>query len=551
VTTSQGQAQYDADVVVISDFRLPGGTTSSIAEEVQAQSDAGLRTTLIHVASSVTNYALPWSRHIRRIVGLPRVNLRTPGSRVHAKLIIVRHPTVILSTRHRLQNVTGEHVLIIANHAAIDAGGKQHYDIAAADAKLREIFGTEPIWAPIGPVVRGTMLQQTREVPFREQDWVNIFALPDEVQPRTGFLQQTPVIGRHSRPQPGKWPNTGRDILAAYPDSTDYTVRVLGGAEVAEHLLGYVPANWEVVPFGGEDPARFLRRIDFWVYMHHPDLKEAFGRAAMEALAAGCVAIMPPYMEELFGDAALYARPHEVTGLVDEYFADQQKFLRQSLKAQEFAKGFSPRMHIDRLRELGVEPHEDGAEPRLSPGLTDADQLASAEEPTVGFPLTEPVGRPISVVIIDGEPEPDRKADHMSAVAMDPQRILVTVDDRPWEGLPGTQAVFIPSVARLNMEQEGWEELFAARVQRLLEGFAPHRVYYDGVLPPPALTDVLQGVAAEKTWLRRYPQASALQEGGSATGLQQVRAERHFHTVVQAEETGVTPLLTAAEKDTA
>ncbi|RHZ90440.1 glycosyltransferase family 1 protein, partial [Cereibacter sphaeroides] len=134
-----------------------------------------------------------------------------------------------------------------------------------------------------------------------------------------------------------------------------YQVRVLGGADVAEKLLGYVPANWEVIPFGGEDPAIFLKEIDFWVYMHHPDLKEAFGRAAMEALAAGCVAVMPPYMQELFGDAALYAKPDGVQQLVDEYSADLDKFLTQSRRAQEFAREFSPEMHLQRLYELGVQ----------------------------------------------------------------------------------------------------------------------------------------------------------------------------------------------------
>lgn len=543
MSTAQSPSSYDAEVVIISDFRLPGGTTSSIAEEVQAQSDAGLRTTLIHVASSVTNYALPWSRHIRRIVGLPHVSLRTPGSQVHAKLIIVRHPTVILSTRHRLQNVTGDNVLIIANHAAIDAGGKQHYDIAAADAKLRDMFGVEPIWAPIGPVVRGTMRQQTQQIPFRDHDWVNIFALPEEVEPRTGFLQETPVIGRHSRPQPGKWPHTGRDVLAAYPDSSSYTVRVLGGAEVAEHLLGYVPANWEVIPFGGEDPTKFLRRIDFWVYMHHPDLKEAFGRAAMEALAAGCVAIMPPYMEELFGDAALYAKPHQVPALVDEYFADRQKFLVQSAKAQEFARGFSPQMHLERLAELGVQTPDDAA---------GSAQLA--EQPRADrFGITDHVSAESSptVVIIEGAPEAERAADFIAAAAQNPQLIVVTADDEPWTQLPPAQAVFIPSPVRLNMDSVSWKEIFAQRLKRLMESISPARVYYDGVLPPTELTQVLQGLAAEKIWLRRYPQQSPQQQGAGATGLHQVQAEPHFHSITQAEETAVAALLAPAERGSA
>ena len=349
------------------------------------------------------------------------------------------------------------------------------------------------------------------------------------MQPRTGFLQSTPVIGRHSRPQPGEWPNTGRNILAAYPDSPEYTVRVLGGAEVAEHLLGYVPDNWEVTPFGGEDPHQFLRRIDFWVYMHHPDLKEAFGRAAMEALAAGCVAILPPYMQELFGDAALYANPHQVPELVDEYFADRQKFLQQSARAQEFARGFSPQMHIDRLRELGVQtPDDDGDDGTTAPQASDR------------FPLTRPAGaHPApTVVIIDSAPDPARVEEYRAAAAQNPQLILVTADDQPWEGLPPDQAVFVPLAARLNMELTAWQQIFAHRVQRLVEGIGPERICYDGALPPAALTRVLQGLAAEKIWLRRYPQHAAQGEGASAAGLHQVQAEPHFHTITQAEETG-------------
>lgn len=519
MNTPQPGPDYDVDIAIISDFRLPGGTTSSIAEEVQAQSDAGLRTALIHVASSVTNYALPWSRHIRRIVGLPHVALRTPGSRVRAKLIIVRHPTVLLSTRHRLQNISGDRVMIIANHAAIDAGGKQHYDIAAADAKLRDMFGAEPIWAPIGPVVRGTMLQQTRQIPFRETDWVNIFSLPDQIQARTGFLQDTPVIGRHSRPQPGKWPNTGRDILAAYPDDPAYTVRVLGGADVAEHLLGYVPANWEVIPFGGEDPAMFLRRIDFWVYMHHPDLKEAFGRAAMEALAAGCVAIMPPYMEELFGEAALYAKPHQVRDLVDEYHADLQKFLDQSRKAQEFAQRFSPQMHLERLRELGV--NTDSAPAAQHPGQQDA------------------AHRGAMIAIVDGRPCSERIAEYVSAAKQNPQLIIVTVDEEPWSQLPPAQAVLIPTAVRLNMDPAAWEALLARRISQLAEGIGPERISYEGMLPPPALTAVLQRAAAEKLWLRRRPDELTQGEPARATGAQQVEAEPYFHIISQAEKSSL------------
>lgn len=529
---------YDVDVVQISDFRLPGGTTSSVAEEVRVQSRAGISTALVHIAGSVTNYPLGWSQHIRRVVGLPNVGLATPHDRLRARLAVVRHPTVIQSTRSRLDGIEADQVVVVANHAAIDAAGKQHYDIAATDAKVREIFGVEPIWAPIGPVVRGTMELQTDRVPFREEDWFNIFDVSEALTPRTGFLSDVPVLGRHSRPQPGKWPNRGKDILAAYPDSSEFRVRVLGGAAVAEKHLGYVPHSWEVIPFGGEEPMRFLKEIDFWVYMHHPDLKEAFGRAAMEALAAGCVAIMPPYMRELFGEAALYAAPSEVRGLIEEHWREPEKFLEQSRRAVEFARRFSSQMHLERLAALGVstEQADDPAAVAGSP-----DQQSRPEIPA--GPGT---------VILDGDHSAEQIIESSELLAADPRLTAVVVADRPPEGLPEGRTVYLPSARRMNLAAELWEDHAVAQLTRLLDILKPVRVLYSGPAPSPAVTAVLHGTPAHKTWLRQQapaPEAGPLEEPAHGAAVprdpalgsaeRHVSAEQHFQQVYDAGDVGV------------
>ncbi len=63
-------------------------------------------------------------------------------------------------------------------------------------------------------------------------------------------------------------------------------MRVLGGADAVADVLGEVPPAWEVFPFGSVDPAEFLAGLDAFVYYHHRDLDEAFGRTVLEALAA-------------------------------------------------------------------------------------------------------------------------------------------------------------------------------------------------------------------------------------------------------------------------
>lgn len=76
----------------------------------------------------------------------------------------------------------------------------------------------------------------------------------------------------------------------------------------------------------------------------------------MEALAAGCLVVLPHYLREIFGDAAVYAEPGEVKGLIDQYWMDHEAFLAQSRQGQQFAVDHGPGRHVERLRWLGVTP---------------------------------------------------------------------------------------------------------------------------------------------------------------------------------------------------
>jgi hypothetical protein len=79
----------------------------------------------------------------------------------------------------------------------------------------------------------------------------------------------------------------------------------------------------------------FLYQLDFYVYFPHPNMIEAFGRAILEALASGCVTILPPRFAPTFGDAAVYCEPMEVGALVEQFYGAPSAFLNQSWLAQQ------------------------------------------------------------------------------------------------------------------------------------------------------------------------------------------------------------------------
>ncbi len=287
-------------------------------------------------------------------MNLEGVHLVSPSEPLRAGLLIIRHPKAMATAASRFPQIQAEQVVMVANHPAVDAAGHAEYDVALADARARAAFGAAPVWAPISSVVRESLAQDAESIVLRAEDWPNIFGRLPAAGPARSPGDGVPVIGRHSRPQREKWPDTREDLLAAYPDADDVRVEILGGAEIPQTILGELPARWNVLPFGEEEPSEFLRRVDFWVFMHHPSWREAFGRAAMEALAAGCVVVLPPYLETVYGDAALYATPHEVRGIVQECWDSPEMFRRQAQAGRDYVARYGPQAHLRRLTELGV-----------------------------------------------------------------------------------------------------------------------------------------------------------------------------------------------------
>ena len=56
------------DIVIIGDFRFPGGTSTAIAAEIEAQARAGYRTGLVSVKAPVLRYPHPIHPQIRACV---------------------------------------------------------------------------------------------------------------------------------------------------------------------------------------------------------------------------------------------------------------------------------------------------------------------------------------------------------------------------------------------------------------------------------------------------------------------------------------------------
>lgn len=353
------------DVIIVSDFRMEGGSTLSNREELRVHKKHGIKTAIVQMYRYDVD-ARPeriMSPEIRAEVDGVLVHVLTYGQVASCDLLVVRYPPVLQHVQKFVPQITAKKINVIVNQPPMSdysEEGVMRYELKTCEENLYRYFNTHSTWYPIGPLVRGAMTERHPEelefIEMADDDWLNIIDIDEWYSgERMPGLGRNLRVGRHSRDNYVKWPSTRASLLAAYPDAEDVDVYVLGGSSTPEKLIGYLPKNWTVHEFNSISPSVFLASIDIFIYFTHDDWVESFGRCILEAMAAGVPAIISGQYRELFGDAAIYATPETAIKFAKDLFADPVAYRAQSLRALDFVdKNFGHAMHIRRLRNAGV-----------------------------------------------------------------------------------------------------------------------------------------------------------------------------------------------------
>ncbi len=328
------------DVIFASDWRPYGGPQKSMIEEIKALTSRGRRVAIIHMEAYrfMAVNINPLCSPIQELINSGTVEHVLLSDDVSVSVLVIRYPPVLQFADRSRSRVRARRVIILANQAPSEVDGTdlRYVPMACMDA-ARELFGVEPRWCPQGPAVRAELVRQLDVEGITAFDMPGIIDVDTWVLERTGFRSNMPVIGRHSRDNWTKWPGDRVSLSDAYPDTQDFDVRIMGGSQTARTVLGTQgnPPNWLVYDYNEVDVRSFLFQIDFYVYFPHPNMIEAFGRAVLEALASGCMTILPHHFEATFGDGAVYCTPGEAQNVVRTYYADKELFLSQSRRAQQ------------------------------------------------------------------------------------------------------------------------------------------------------------------------------------------------------------------------
>lgn len=501
------------DVLTVTDFRLPGGTSRSTAQELSIQKDLGMTTGLLQANSRLSSRAIPWSSIITREIAHDQVVPLIPGDHVHARLAILRHPTALLAMPDVSRSLRVDNAVIVANQPAVKPNGDPEYDIKEVTAVVESRLGITPEWAPIGPVVRESLEPFAGDARILSYDWTNVFAYSGEPVARTKFDTHRPQIGRHSRPQRAKWPASRADIESAYPVSGPYVVRILGGAKPALDIIPSTPSNWLIHEFGELEPMRFLAEVDFWVYFHHPAWSEAYGRAIMEALWSGCVVILPEYLRSTYGDAAVYCEPAEVTAVIDEFCVGGRDYLLQSRVGQRFAARHSADLHKTRLRSLMREAVVSRNGEQTPSCNSVGGRAIIPRRPQLNTTRSIRVdrfsssSRPRALLVTSngaGMGHLTRLLGLARAAAKDFDPIFFSMSQGlEVVGAAGFPYEYVPFNSALQTRSELWHRYFEERLRVAVRAYNIDAIIFDGTWPYRGMLNVLKSTKLLRVWVRR------------------------------------------------
>lgn len=475
----------ETDVLVVGDFRFPGGTSTSIAADVRALADAGYRIVLLPHATQFLRWTRSFHPMVTELQKHERVTLVPPGTAVRAKLMCLHHPTCFERYPAEPFLAQADTTLLVVHHHPVDAKGVPQYDIQRIQSVLNALVGPNVAWAPVGPKVREAF-GGLKDCPrLTQDDWVNVLDATDFFGPRPGPISAVPIIGRHSRSDAVKWPDTPDEMFDAYPKTPDIRVRLMGMDPAEFSWLDKVPRNWEILPFGALDPADFLESIDYFSYFHSDEWIESFGRAILEALAAGVVCLLPKHFEPVFGDAAIYCTAKGVTGTVHEMQARPELYARQSAKAVAIVRDrYGPHVAVERVRRHIGAPTNEACVPAKPQPL-----------PRIMYLTSNGVGMGhLTRVLALAR----RHKDRAEPVIVSMSRAIRVARNE------GFLTEYIPFFRSSGMDQDHWHRLLRVELTEMFRFYKPSVVVLDGNVPYRGMIEALDGFPnIKRVWLRR------------------------------------------------
>jgi hypothetical protein len=332
------------DVVFAADWCEDGEIQASAVEELRQLLDAGYRVGALHMENAIhlARYARTYTQPLQQMISAGQVaHVIADETHYQVNLMLVRSPELLQFMPHRGVGFNIRRVAVVAEKPPWEQQGLVvRYLPSDCSAHAAQFFGARPRWVPKTAAIRATLKTVVAPEELNDADYATPFNPRDWQAPRRSPAQPTPVIGRWAGETAWQWPASTEQIHQVWPTDGSADVRFYGSPATVLTLIGHaeIPPEWLWFRVGEIDRRTYYRSLDFYVHYRQQRSAAEVELPVLEALATGCVAVLPPWMERAYGQGAVYADPLQVHTTLRHYMENTESFMRQSDRGVEFAR---------------------------------------------------------------------------------------------------------------------------------------------------------------------------------------------------------------------
>ncbi len=329
------------DITLVGDFRPRNQRSSALISEAADLARRGLSVGVMHLEDPTypTGRKDSLAPELLDILHRGVVSRVLEDDAIRTQLVVIRDPALLTLPPGEPFSLEPARVVVIADTPPSSPSLRSaRYDTDDISEVIEDLFGVRATWAASNTDLYG-MLRTAVQV-----DELTSAPLPLHVDTRPWemtrgrFRSSRPVIGRAAPDTPLSWPADAAELQDAYPIDHEYDVRVLGGIRTPEHIVGKdeVRRGWTVFTPSEISQAVFLKSIDFYVDFPHHSTRDLTEATVLEAMAAGCVVVLPPEYGNRYGAAAVYSERGKVRTTIATLYQDPASYRSQSRRAVDF-----------------------------------------------------------------------------------------------------------------------------------------------------------------------------------------------------------------------
>lgn len=475
-------AHQDYEVIFLGDLRAPQFQTI-VADQIRAVVAGGYRAAILQIASNSDRLPARIHPDIRELIDSHHLAHLDPNQTCTARLIVCTDASCFAAKQQRIIRINAplNVILVPLGTAMADEQWIEEWPKIAQNAA--DALSGDIVWAPMSPAVLEQMDSLASKQRLSDSIWYPCIDFDEWHTDRTRFCNSRPAIGRSGPPSTDAWPADPAQALSLFPDDPQFLVRLLNGGTYLRGPLGSLPKNWEVLTSDDTSERDFLSSIDFFVHSYHPKTVSLPDPYLLRAVASGAVAVLPPSLEHVFGDGAVYAEPEEVKSKVWHLYNDRARYLAVSRAGmRQVRAGFSFQHLTDRIADLIGAPAQHASNnvvtvrpPRLGGGPHDRRRVMFITINGVGM------GHLTRMLAIAKRCEAP-----IEPIFVTMSQALKVLREQ------GYLVEFIPSRQYLDCDVSQWNSFLRDELNEMIAFYDPAVIVFDGNVPYQGVTDAIK-----------------------------------------------------------